>query len=159
MKLIFLEPINVLNSRAHRRKLLEMNDFHNYDNFVEREFEGTKIALFKRILDETDAKMVLYTKERCCSQKIGALMHKLTTFGLPDSYWFDTIPSGGDAYQALQQWLINKTHLNVEKYVILDNIINGQTSEHATNLFWCDQVEGLTDEVTQNIINFLNSES
>lgn len=156
MKIIFLEPINVLSSRKYRKKLLEINNYHNYDNYIDREFEPEKVQLFKKILDATQAKMVLYTKDRCCSQKIGSIMHKLIKMGISDSSWFDTIPSGGEANQALQKWITDKSYIKIENYVVLDSLRNGQTSENTKNLFWADESEGLTEEISNKIIDFLN---
>ena len=155
MKLVFIDPVNVLNSQEYRKKLLQMNGGRNYDNFIQHEFESSKITSLKRIFDTTNSKMVLYTKDRCCSQKIGALLNKLKQFGLPNSYWFDTLPDSKQGiYETQLQWISNKGHLKIEKYVIIDSILNNQTPQGAMNAFLLD-ADGLTEDVANTIIQFL----
>jgi len=155
LKVIFVEPIHVLNSKFYRNQLLEANNYRNPDNFIDQEFEYPKVKLLKEVMDTTKSKMVLYTQARCCSQKIGSLIYKLNKYGLPDNYWLDTVPADGDQYQALLKWMASNIYRNIQKYVILDSLGTGATSDRDPNVIWARE-EGLTEALAQELIEKLS---
>lgn len=158
MNIIFIEPINTLSSKEHRRKILKMNNNHNYNNFIDYEFEVDKINNLNKILKEAEAKVVLYTRNRCCSSKLSTLLYKMRLNGFNEKSWLDTVSSDQSITKSksLELWL-NKNNSKVDKYVIIDNRINNDTPDDIKNIFWVDE-KGLDENVTDNIIKFFKQE-
>lgn len=153
MRIIFIEPINVLSSKKYRKQQLKINDGHNYNDFLAHSFEPRLVANLVSILKETDAKIVLYTKSRCCSSKMADMLRKLKNCGLDTlKYWHDTVSSniGITKNQALEQYI--RKH-KIDDYIVVDNQLNCDTKTNTSHIFWIGD-EGLDETKVQEIIDY-----
>lgn len=159
MKIIFIEPINVLSSKHYRKELLKINGGHNYNNFLEHEFEPKLVNNLTNIVNKTQAKIVLYTKSRCCSTKMADMLRKLRRSGFDTLHnWQGTISSNTSITknQALTNYISKQN--NIERYVVIDNQLNCDTKMSTKNIFWVED-EGLDEKISKEIIQFLGESS
>lgn len=125
MKVIFLDVDGVLNSF---RTAMAHNGFPmKFDDADVERFDHTAIALIKKIVFETGAKIVLSSSWR--------LLHKLDEFkaiGLDIEYATPlSSPNGFERGHEIQDWL--NEHPEVEKYIIIDD--DDDMLEHQQEFF------------------------
>lgn len=155
MRIIFLDIDGVLNN------LYTEERFGGYV-FVEDE----RIMLLKKIVDCTDAQIVLssswrkgwYYKEHYPDQAnedvwlFEALQSKLSEYGIE---LFGYTEVFGDREKEITQWLEKHKKDGIEAYVILDDMDEKELRAHANQLVQTDISEGLTRYLAEEAICLL----
>lgn len=139
---IFLDVDGVLNTHA------------DPDKFV----DAQKIALLKRIVDETNAKIVLSS-----SWKIGEgfelikavlFSHKLEIYDVTPTRFTST------RNQEINQYFLEHKR-NIRKFVILDDLSHAAKNvpkNRQNGFFKTDPFVGLTEEIANKVIAYLKEE-
>lgn len=141
-------------------------------------FDPDCMSLLKKIIDETDAKIVISSSWRECKNDMALLMHKLSEIGITKEQVVDITPElhtldgevwdddkgkfvGGDGWTGkrgheIETWLLaNLT--NVDKFVILDDDPAARQRQDWLNGLFIktDFNTGLSSEEAENTIKFL----
>jgi hypothetical protein len=157
MKVIFLDIDGVLNHENHYKWLMETDEPTPLQRFYPySEFNPESFRILNKIIDETDAKIVLSSSWRL--DGINRMNSLFKYFGLPRIY--DITPSLCNKFGSLcrgkeiDAWL--NEHPEVTKYVILDD--DTDMEEHQLPFFIKTNPykDGLNEEVKNKCIKILN---
>ena len=144
MKVIFLDVDGVLNHWDG----LSQYGWHYIDT--------NKIALVKKIVDATDAQIVLSSTWRIKNENYIRAHSALLTHGLEI---YDVTPqtfSGHRSYE-ISLWLEEKAVMPIEKYAIIDDDLDARGS-HKDSYFQTWMTEGLREDIADKVIAHLNKE-
>lgn len=154
MKIIFLDIDGVLNSTEYRKHMGRKY----YSEIIDRR----KMPLLKKVVDETDAKIVLSTSWRKFWNEgepqldsVGRHINEVfTEFGLSVYSKTPVIENAGRSAE-IKAWLDGKRY--VDGYVILDDKDFGWSSELRAHFIRTDcNGNGLDDSQVQDVIDVLN---
>lgn len=157
MKVIFLDIDGVLNHENHYKWLMETDEPTPLQRFYPySEFNPESCTILNKIIEETDAKIVLSSSWRL--DGINKMNSLFKYFGLPRIY--DITPSLCNKFGSLcrgkeiDAWL--SEHPEVTKYVILDD--DTDMEEHQLPFFIKTNPykDGLNEEVKNKCIKILN---
>lgn len=156
MKVIFLDIDGVLNHEKHYTWLMETDELTSLQLvYPFSEFNPESCKILNRIIDETDAKIVLSSSWRLDGKE--QINQLFKHFGLPRIY--DITPSLCERFGSLcrgkeiDKWL--NEHPEVTKYVILDD--DNDMEEHQLPFFIKTDAykDGLNNEVANKVIEIL----
>lgn len=156
MKVIFLDIDGVLNHENHYKWLMETDEPTPLQRvYPYSEFNPRSCKILNRIIDETDAKIVLSSSWRL--DGITRMNNLFKYFGLPRIY--DITPSLCERFGSLcrgkeiDKWL--NEHPEVTKYVILDD--DSDMEEHQLPFFIKTDPykDGLNNEIANKVIEIL----
>lgn len=149
MKIIFLDIDGVLNNSYTQEKTSEGTTF----------VEDEKIKLLKEIIDKTKVKIVLSSTWRISrdnpelNHDFCELKNKLKDYDI-EFYDYTPILLRGDRQEEIFEWLKNNS--NIENYIILDDTFD-EIDKILPNFFKTNFKTGLTREITEEAIKFLNN--
>lgn len=154
MKIIFLDIDGVLNSAEYRRRMGRKY----YAAIIDR----SKVPLLKKIVDKTDAKIVLSTSWRKFWNEGEAQLDSVgqninEVFVEFDLSVYSKTPVIEDAGRSaeIKAWLDGKRY--VDGYVILDDRDFGWSAEQRAHFVRTDQNgDGLDDVQVQEVMDVLN---
>lgn len=153
MKVVFLDIDGVLNQSDYRREMMKKG---HISVILQRE----QLALLKKIVDATDASIVLISSWRKFWRREGSIdsagqqiEQVLDEYGL---FIVDKTPvlHRGSRSDEVEAWLKNKRY--VEQYVILDDNDFSWSLKLKSHWVWCPDATGLTDQLADVAINILN---
>lgn len=140
MKIIFLDVDGVLNSFKDRLSWTIETDKH--------------LEILKYIVDKTNAKIIVSSSWRILSGTMNTLTKRLNDFGMEV---YNQTPqltfAGRKRGDEIRQWL--KENKEIEKFAILDDESDMREYKN-TNLFQTNAEVGLTKEIADKVIEFLN---
>lgn len=154
MKVLFLDFDGVLNTASYRK---------NLDLYLRSPIEREKLSFIKKIVDATDAEIVLSTSWRrywqfngAHTDKTGILIDKLfSEYGV-------TVTSKTPSKNPLRRdeeidlWLRDRYFTKIESYCILDDVAEIFPAETARNhLVLTDGEIGITDSDVKKAISML----
>ena len=152
MKVLFLDIDGVLNHDYFYSHLSEIKLAHN--NYPYTEFDPKCVEELNRILDSTNAKLVVSSSWRVESNlqdiftQVG-IKHKI--YGITPIYWDDKERTRGEE---IEEYLNNN---NVDTYCILDDV-KDFTDEQMNNFVLCKSYDmGLTKKLADKAIEILNN--
>ena len=156
-KVIFIEPLNVLNTKSYQRRLRDLNKGRS-SSVYEESFDPTKINMLLEIMSLTDAQIMICSEWRCCPEKMSILMDNFQKVGItPDSGIFGIMSiqeKGLTKNESLSRFLSMRDRLGIEKYVIIDSKLNEDYLD-LPNTFHTTQLdEGLTEDIKSLIISY-----
>lgn len=140
MKVIFLDVDGVLNSVEDRFSWTIETDKH--------------LKLLKYIIDNTNAKIVISSSWRILSGTKNTLIKRLKDFNI--EVYSETPHLCSDGIRRgdeIRQWL--KENKEIENFVILDDE-SDMREFTKTNLFQTNMEIGLTKDIADKVIEFLN---
>lgn len=141
MKIIFLDVDGVLNTHEIRLS----SDWPP--------ISGDHILILKRIIDTTNAKIVVSSDWRRRPENLSTLKEELAKF---DIEILDCTPQtfGGLRSHEIKMWLQNNSDLGISDFVIIDDLVCASIDGH---FFECNDDVGLTNEIADQIINRLEN--
>ena len=145
IKVIFLDIDGVLNNLSTKEKT---PDYH-------RGISTPLAAIFRRIIEETDAKIVLSSTWRLFPEmhdymwKSIGLDIKERCIGETPSVW------SGDRGEEIERWLQSNKNLEIDRFVIIDD--TDEMWPHMDKLIQTNEMYGLTNENADAIIKTLNN--
>ena len=151
MKVLFLDIEGVLNHENFFLKRAEMAEENNFLPYPLNQFDPLCVERVNRILDETDAKLVISSSWRFTK----GLDIILTTVGLKHPI-FDTTPCLPNKMRGEEVALWLKNHPDFDTYAILDDdgdFLDEQKKYLVQTFF----MEGLTDSLMEKTIKILKS--
>lgn len=142
MKLLFLDVDGVLNCRADFEQSASMHVLNN-----------DKLLLLKRIVDQTGCAVVLSSSWRSCNHARKILENKLWQVGID---LLGTTPDRLSTPRALEilQW-VRHNKITPTKAVVLDDDVDAAVREDGWMFAHTSFSTGLTEELTNQIIEFL----
>lgn len=146
MKILFLDIDGVLNNRD----TIAMGGLN--------EITPSKLELLKQIVDATDVQLVLSSDWRHSDADLRLVVAALRTVGL-ELFSITPYLRGKPRWEEINEWLNNpyfETH-KVEKIAIVDDE-NSAGEDRPGCFFKTEFVTGLTPEIAQDIITFLNGD-
>ena len=149
MKILFLDVDGVLNNDDWMWDMFKAYKVNAYKHNILNE---AALCQLRRIINETDAKIVVSSSWRLVKTDYDDLKRWLKMFGM--EVYSETPYKGGIREDDIEAWL--EEHDDVEQYVILDDEDDmGQLYGHLvqTNFF-----EGLTKEDADQCIELLKGE-
>ena len=156
MKVIFLDIDGVLNHEKHYKWLIETDEPTPLQQvYPYSEFNPESCKILNRIIDETDAKIVLSSSWRL--DGINRMNSLFKHFGLPRIY--DITPSLCGRFGSLcrgkeiDKWL--SEHHEVTKYVILDDDTDMEEYQLPFFIKTDPYKDGLNNDIANKVINIL----
>lgn len=156
MKVIFLDIDGVLNHEKHYKWLMETDEPTPLQQvYPYSEFNPESCKILNRIIDETDAKIVLSSSWRL--DGINRMNSLFKHFGLPRIY--DITPSLCGRFGSLcrgkeiDKWL--SEHPEVTKYVILDDDTDMEEYQLPFFVKTDPYKDGLNNDIANKVINIL----
>jgi hypothetical protein len=157
MKVLMLDVDNVLNDSF-------TSDHLNVDHYIYIGLDTDKIERLNRIIESTGAKIVISSSWRDDSRFIDYLKKRMGQVSdtLPMTIIGQTPfhPTFGRNVrnEEIQEWLDdNKESLKIDRFVILDDINTEGMQAFGDSFMLTNPKNGLTDEIADNCIKFLNS--
>lgn len=160
MKVIFLDVDGVLNSEEDLRVRVE-NGTHQ--GLLYAEVEDRPLVLLKKLVDKSDAKIVVSSSWRIGCERSGResifgaglynkLVKRLADYDLEP---FDITPSLSNKQRGdeIREWMQNCNE-DIESFVILDDD-NDMCEFVDTNLVLTDYKYGLTEELVEKALKIL----
>lgn len=115
-----------------------------------------KVKILKNIIDKTQANIILSSDwRRSYSTYIQVKLALLEE----NLFIFDKTPVFEKCcYRSdeIWYWLENNKNLNIKKYAIIDDIKYACIEENPNSFFQTDSYIGLTEEIANNIVSYLN---
>lgn len=153
MKVVFLDIDGVLNRSDYRREMMKKGH-------ISVILQQDNLSVLKRIVDATDASIVLVSSWRKFWRREGSIdragqqiEQALDEYGL---FIIDKTPvlQKGSRSDEVELWLKNKRY--IDQFVILDD--NDFTWSRKLRSHWveCPNSTGLTDQLADTAINVLN---
>lgn len=156
MKVLFLDIDGVLNHEKHYKWLMETDEPTPLQRvYPYSEFNPESCKILNRIIDETDAKIVLSSSWRL--DGINRMNSLFKHFGLPRIY--DITPSLCIRFGSLcrgkeiDKWL--SEHPEVTKYVILDDDTDMEEYQLPFFVKTNPYKDGLNNDIANKVINIL----
>ena len=153
MKVIFLDIDGVLNHEKHYKWLMETDEPTSLQRvYPYSEFNPTSCKLLNKIIDETDAKIVLSS-----SWRLDGILKLNNIFKHCGIYHkiFDVTPCLDiDRGKEIDKWL--SEHPEVTNYVILDDDTDMEEYQLPSFIKTNAYNDGLNEEVANKAIKILN---
>ena len=158
-KIIFLEPINVLNSLSHRQRLMELNG-GRYSSMMEEDLDGAKVQLLKDLLDETGAQIVICSEWRTCPIKMQGLMETLKKYGITLDQGIHSLMSFGERGTTKTKSMENHKRLLLNQDIntitaAIDSKMNDHCMEGDKVFHTLQEAEGMTVELKDFVASYL----
>lgn len=152
MKILFLDIDGVLNHEKFYKNISKLELVHN--NYPYTEFDPTSVSYLNKILDETDAKLVVSSSWRLDSNlkkifKEVGIKHKIYDV-TPWLIRYD-VHRGDEINEYL------KKHSNIKRYCILDDIDDFYDYQKPFFVKCDAHKDGLNENKANKAIEILNS--
>lgn len=158
-KIIFIEPINVLNSQDHISKLMKMNG-GRYSEMMEEDMQGDKIKLLKELMDETGAEIVLCSEWRTCPIKMQGVLENLQKQGISPDNGIHSFMSFGE--RGITKTESMNRHKNLirnknrdTKIVAIDSKLNKGCMEGDGVFYTLQESQGMTVDLKDYVASCL----
>jgi len=154
MKIIFVDVDGVLNCKNTTDTVMG-DDGRRYDGI-----DSDKIQLLKEIIDKTDAYIILSSTWRLYDTFTEYLEEKLGDYKVrikgitPRSKAFTYTYR----FREIQNWFNENDTRDIVNYIILDDIDEEMVETFGDHYFKTDVDIGLTREITDKCIEYLNKE-
>lgn len=146
IKVIFLDCDYVLNDES-------TEDSYIMNGIKYTGVDDDKVAILKRIVEQTNAKLVISSSWRNFPIAMEYLKEKLGKY-LSSQIIGTTPRTGVNRYYNIKSWLDDRIDILV--YAVIDDIILSDMFQFEDAFFLTDKVSGLTDEIADKIISHLN---
>lgn len=162
-KIIFLDLDGVLNHKHYYTT--QYDRIKNSNEWEIKYFDPNSVSILNRIIRETNAKIVFSSLHRFGFKNLSILNEKFKKAGIIGEVIAVTpcLPYGGpfgdQRGKEIKAWLIRNPHMSTKdgfKYAILDDD-SDMLPEQITQFFCTRGYYGLTDEIADKVINYLNS--
>lgn len=151
-KIIFLDVDGVLNCCDTRDRVMG-DDGRLYDGI-----DTPKVDLLKEIIDKTDAYIIISSSWRLYDNFMSYLEDKLGDYktrikGQTPKWESFSYPY---RYKEIQTWFQQNKH--PDRFIILDDMVERMAETFGDNYFQTTEETGLTREIADKCIEFLNKE-
>lgn len=160
MKVIFLDIDGVLNSMDWYKRRTRVKS-ETWDEYHAQEFDPVTLALIKRVISETGARVVLSSTWRLSKEgvkfikSIGIDIIACTPhLPRPTSTSVEYCERGKEIHEWIEKNIENRGEV-VDRYVIIDDDTD-MLPEQKEHFFNTDNKIGLTESMAEEIILYLN---
>lgn len=160
MKLLFIEPVNVLTTIANFKRLLEINPRVTEEMY--EQLDQRAVNLLKEVLEKADVHLVVCGEWRHCPTKTSALFGRLKVNGITlDDRIIAIIPfaeARGISKQKSMQDCLSRLRKNriITKVASLDSNLNSEVLQGETAFFTVDPDKGLTQDLADLMVEYFN---
>jgi hypothetical protein len=149
MKILFLDVDGVLNNAKTTQRF-----YCRGCRFISVDPE--LLDLFKKILDATDAKIVVSSTWRLDEE---SMTHLEKMMGRKmSSKIIGQTPSLHFRKDEINRWFANNKNITVESFVVLDDARDQGLQDFGENFVQTNEYEGLTEELVDKCIKILNKD-
>lgn len=158
-KIIFIEPINILNSPNYREKLVKLNN-GRVSEMMQEDMQGNKIKLLKELMEETGAEIIICSDWRTCSSKMKGLLDALSKFDITPEHGIHSFMPFSERgvskteSMARHRRLLHSKDLDT-KIVAIDSKLNPGHMEGQEVFYALDELEGMTLELKDFVVSCL----